>query len=88
MQTVAFDEPDELDRLVGRPGLIRIGAEDEVVAGGRPCALEALGVGLRVAAADLELEAGEPEAAELGDLLLDLGAVRSSHRSRSSAAPT
>ena len=92
MQILAFDEPHELDRLVGRPGLVRVGAEDEVVAGRRPRALEALGVGLRVAAADLELEAGEPEVAELGDLVLDLGAAvvatdRDHRQLRPEAAP-
>ena len=73
IETGALDETDERDRIVHRPRLVRVGAEDEVVADGLARAKEtALASVSGIGAAHLELHAREAELTQLCHLVFDV----------------
>ena len=88
VQVEVLDEPGEADRLVRRPPLVRVGAEDEVGACRGPRDPESRRVFLGRQPADLELHPGEATLAELADLLGDvLLAVVAADRDHRQAVP-
>ena len=72
VQVEVLDEPGEADRLGGSPGLVGVGAENEVGPSGGARRAEPCRILLRREPADLELHAREPTVAELLDLGRDV----------------